>query len=352
MVLVLGPFNFPLHLPGGQIIPALLAGNAVVFKPSEQATAVGQWMQEAWQQIGLPEGVFQMISGGVETAVAAIDSPLVNGVFLTGSRAAGRAIGRQLGGRPDVLLALELGGNNPIVVTDVDAAAAAGVVSLSAFVSAGQRCTCARRAIFVQSDRTASQIDALVAQTRAIRVGLPHDQPAAQVGPLISESAAVALNETYQRLLRLGCQAAVPMASDPRRANLVRPTIVDATRLADQQLAELGEMEWFGPLLVIQRVANFEAAIRSAALTPYGLAASLLGGTRAMFDRFVHHVGAGVVNWNRPTTGAAGSLPFGGLGDSGNHRPAGFYAIDFCNDPVASLESDSLPEEDAWGIAR
>lgn len=142
------------------------------------------------------------------------------------------------------------------------------------------------------------------------------------------------------------------MASDPRRANLVRPTIVDATPLADQQLAELGEMEWFGPLLVIQRVANFEAAIRSAALTPYGLAASLLGGTRAMFDRFVHHVGAGVVNWNRPTTGAAGSLPFGGLGDSGNHRPAGFYAIDFCNDPVASLESDSLPEEDAWGIAR
>jgi succinylglutamic semialdehyde dehydrogenase len=352
VVLVLGPFNFPLHLPGGQIIPALLAGNTVVFKPSQQATAVGQWMLQAWQQVGLPRGVLQMITGGVETAVTAIDSPCVNGVFLTGSRAAGRAIGRQLGGRTDVLLALELGGNNPIVVTDVDPAAAASVVSLSAFVSAGQRCTCARRAIFVESELTASQIDALVDRTRSLRVGLPLDDPAVQVGPLISESAAHGLGETYERLLRLGCRALEPMVTDSRRGNLVRPAIVDATPLTEQQREELGEMEWFGPLLVIERVADFETAIQSAARTPYGLAASLLGGTRSMFDRFVGRVGAGVVNWNRPTTGAAGSLPFGGLGDSGNHRPAGFYAIDFCNDPVASLESESLPDGDSWSIAR
>jgi succinylglutamic semialdehyde dehydrogenase len=181
---------------------------------------------------------------------------------------------------------------------------------------------------------------------------MPHDDPAVQVGPMISESAANGLRQTYQRLLQLGCQALVPMVIDPRRANLVRPAIVDATSLSEQQLETLGEMEWFGPLLVIERVANFETAIRSAARTPYGLAASLLGGTRSMFDRFVDQVGAGVVNWNRPTTGAAGSLPFGGLGDSGNHRPAGFYAIDFCTDPVASLESESPPREDPWNIAR
>lgn len=352
VVLVLGPFNFPLHLPGGQIIPALLAGNTVVFKPSEQATGVGQWMLQAWQQVGLPDGVLQMITGGVETATTAIDSPRVNGVFLTGSRAAGRAIGRQLSGRTDVLLALELGGNNPIVVTDVEPAAAASVVSLSAFVSAGQRCTCARRAIYVESELTSARIDALVERTGSLRVGLPHDEPAVQVGPLISESAAQGIGETYERLLRLGCRALVPWVTDPRRRNLVRPVIVDATPLTEQQREELGEMEWFGPLLAIERVADFETAIRSAAGTPYGLAASLLGGTRSMFDRFVGQVGAGVVNWNRPTTGAAGSLPFGGLGDSGNHRPAGFYAIDFCNDPVASLESESLPEEDSWSIAR
>ncbi len=352
VALVLGPFNFPLHLPGGQIIPALLAGNAVVFKPSDQATAVGQWITESWQTVGLPGGLLQMITGGVQTAVDAIDSPFVAGVFLTGSRAAGQAIHRQLAGRPDVLLALELGGNNPVVITDVDAATAARIVSFSAFISAGQRCTCARRAIFVQGEHTQRQIDALVGQTSSLRVGLPGDLPVPQVGPLISVAAAEGLARTYDRLLRLGCQPLIPMVSDPRRENLVHPMIVDATSITDERLDELGEMEWFGPLLVVQRVADFDAAIHAAARTPYGLAASLLGGTREMFDQFVNQVGAGVVNWNRPTTGAAGALPFGGLGDSGNHRPAGFFAIDFCNDPIASLESPTLPEDDPWTVAR
>lgn len=353
VMLVLGPFNFPLHLPGGQIIPALLAGNTVVFKPSDKATAVGQWMTEAWHKIGLPDGVLQMITGGVETASTAIDSAHIAAVCLTGSRVAGRAIHRQLAGRPDVLLALELGGNNPIVVNDdLDPEIAAKIVSFSAFISAGQRCTCARRATFMQRDAGTAQIDALVEQTRKLRVGMPSDQSRPQIGPLINEAAADSVKKTYERLLQLGCRPLIEFSVDAQRQNLVRPAIVDASGLAVPQQEAMGELEWFGPLLVIERCADFESALSSASRTPYGLAASLLGGDRQMFHRFAVEIGAGVVNWNGPTTGAAGNLPFGGLGDSGNHRPAGFFAIDFCSDPVASLERDQPLTDDPWSVVK
>ncbi len=353
VTLVLGPFNFPLHLPGGQIIPALLAGNTVVFKPSDQATALGHRMMEAWERVGLPDGVLQMITGGVDAAVTAIDSPHVGGVFLTGSRAAGQSIHRQLAGRVDVLLALELGGNNPIVIhQDAPPRETASLVSFSSFVSSGQRCTCARRAIFVRGDSTQSQIDALVEITRNLRSGMPGDNPPPHLGPLISPSAAASLRRTYDELMQLGCEAVIPFEVDARAENLVRPAIVDGSKLDSEALCHLGEMEWFGPLLVIHRVDGFETALAAAANTPYGLAAALLGGSKDMFESFVQEVGAGVVNWNGPTTGAAGALPFGGLGDSGNHRPAGFFAIDFCGDPVASLERASPAPTDPWSVVK
>lgn len=349
VTLVLGPFNFPLHLPGGQIIPALLAGNSVVFKPSEHATAVGLWLQAAWQLAGLPKDVLQVIVGGPDVAIAAIDSPRVHGVFLTGSRAAGRAIHRQLAGRPGVMLALELGGHNPVVtVGPVDPVAVADVVSFSAFVSAGQRCTCARRAVFVDADEA---IQRLIQKTKSLSVGLPSDD-GMQVGPVISVAAADSLHRTYRRLIDLGCNDLLPWQPDPRHAALVRPVIVDATDISDDAKTQLGEMEWFGPLLVIERARDFNAAVESAARTPYGLAAALLGGDAAMFESFVNRVSAGVVNWNGPTTGAAGVMPFGGLGDSGNHRPAGFHAIDFCSDPVASLELATIADASPWAVVK
>jgi succinylglutamic semialdehyde dehydrogenase len=351
VAVVLGPFNFPLHLPGGQIIPALLAGNAVVFKPSEQATAIGCWMIQAWRKAGLPEGVLQGIVGGPAVAARAIDSPHTAAVLLTGSRAAGRAVHRQLAGRPEVLLALELGGNNPLVVTpEVAPETVAAQVTAAAFISAGQRCSCARRAIFIESDSTDAQIEQLVQRTRRLRVGMPGDDPTPELGPLISARAAQRLQHTYDEICQLGCIPLLPLAIDSRAGNLVRPAIVDATELAPDQLSALGELEWFGPLLVVLRVRDFDAAVLAAANTPYGLSAALLGGTRSMFDQFVAGVGAGVVNWNGSTAGAAGTLPFGGRGDSGNHRPAGFFAIDFCSDPVAILARPTPPEDDPWSL--
>ncbi|MDG2222613.1 MAG: aldehyde dehydrogenase family protein [Rubripirellula sp.] len=358
VALVLGPYNFPLHLPGGQIIPALLAGNTVVFKPSDQATAVGEWIVEAWKHVGLPEHVLQMIVGGVETAITAIESPHIDGVYLTGSLEAGRAIHRQLAGRPEVLLALELGGNNPVVIMpDADPQGVAKNLSFSAFISTGQRCTCARRALFVDGDSTSQQIEALVNTTNKLRVGLPGDQPTAHLGPphlgpLISSSAAEKIERTYHQLLQLGCRPLLPWRSDRRADCLAHPVILEAVELDADSRRVMAEMEWFGPLLVIERFRDFESACRAAAETPYGLAASLLGGSAELFERFVDQVGAGVVNWNGPTTGAAGALPFGGLAASGNHRPAGFHAIDFCSDPIASLERTEFTDTDPWSVVK
>ncbi|MGI9467251.1 MAG: aldehyde dehydrogenase family protein [Rubripirellula sp.] len=353
IALVLGPFNFPLHLPGGQIIPALLAGNAVVFKPSEQAMAVAQWMIDAWYRAGLPREVLQLLPGAAQTAKLAIDAPEVSAVFLTGGRTAGHAVHRQLAGRPEVLLALELGGNNPILTMDsVDPEVAANIVSFSAFVSAGQRCTCARRALFLKSAAGQNQIDTLVNLARCLRSGMPFSSPVPQVGPLVSEAAASGVRQVYERLVTLGCKPLLSPAVSQSCSSLIEPVIVDATGIPFESVREMNEMEWFGPLLVIQRVDDFETAVEAAAQTPYGLSAALLGGTEKMFEQFVDCVGAGVVNWNSPTTGAAGALPFGGLGASGNHRPAGFFAIDFCCDPIASLEQSVPVTVDPWGVAK
>lgn len=353
IALVLGPFNFPLHLPGGQIIPALLAGNAIVFKPSEQAMAVAQWMVDAWSRAGLPRNVLQLLPGAVETAKLAIDAPEVSAVFLTGGRAAGHAIHQQLAGRPEVLLALELGGNNPIVTLEsVDPEVAAKIVSFSAFVSAGQRCTCARRAFYLDSPAANNQIGALVNLARGLRGGVPFNSPVPQIGPLVSEAAAKGVRQAYECLITLGCKPLLSPAIFQTCSSLIGPAIVDATGISPAAIREINEMEWFGPLLVLQRVDDFETAVEAAAQTPYGLSAALLGGSEQQFEKFVDHVGAGVVNWNSPTTGAAGALPFGGLGASGNHRPAGFFAIDFCCDPVASMEQSVPVTADPWGIAK
>lgn len=331
-VVVLGPFNFPAHLPGGHIIPALLAGNAVVFKPSERSPAVGRWLVDAWTRAGLPAGVLNLIQGDATVARAAVAHHLTAGVFLTGGYEAGRAIHRQLAGRPQVLLALELGGNNPlVVVSPEDVSQAVSSIATSAFISSGQRCTCARRLIVVDDPRGRETIDALAQHVRKLRIGLPDEQPEPEIGPVISAEAAQKIVQTEARLRAAGAHPVVPVRLSGICPALLRPGLIDVTGCE-----ELPDEEWFGPLLQIQRVANFEAAVQAAAATRFGLAAGLIGGTAAMFEEYRWRVGAGIVNWNCATTGASSRLAFGGIGDSGNHRPAGAFAVDFCNDPIVS----------------
>lgn len=342
---VLGPYNFPAHLPNGHIVPAVLAGNAVVFKPSELTPAVADFMADCWAAAGLPGGVLTVVQGGRAEgeALAAAD---IDGLLFTGSASVGATLARQFAETPHRILALEMGGNNPLIAWDIpdDALdAAAATVVQSAFLSAGQRCTCARRLIVGPGADTL--LDRVVALVDRIIVGAPFDDPAPFMGPVIDNRAAAALIAGYDRLIEHGGKPIRALVRrDPDRPFL-SPAIVDVTAVADRPDAEL-----FGPLLQVVRVADFAAALVEANATRFGLAAGLIGGDAALYDRFWAASRAGVVNWNRPTNGAASSAPFGGIGLSGNHRPSAYYAADYCAWPVASLEADRLDGTIATGL--
>lgn len=342
---VFGPFNFPGHIANGHIVPALLAGNTVLFKPSELAPLVAEETVKLWEAAGLPPGVLNLVQGGRETGVALAEHPGHDGILFTGSLRTGIALRRALLERPEAILALELGGNNPLVVHEVgDADAAVYWTIQSAYATAGQRCTCCRRLIVTNGNETF--LERLMEAIPKIRIGLPDDDPPPFYGPLITPEAARRVLEEQQRLEESGATVLVRAAVwEPE--TLVSPGLIDVTDCPDREDAEV-----FGPLLQVIRVATLEEAIREANDTQYGLAAGLFSDQREDFETFYAQVRAGLINWNRPTTGASGKLPFGGVGRSGNHRPAGYFTADFCNIPVASLESETLtlPEQPTPGV--
>ena len=335
---VIGPFNFPGHIPQGHIVPALLAGNTVVFKPSEFTPLAGRRLAEVWQRAGLPAGVLNLVQGGRKTGTALTHHPNHDGILFTGSYRTGVALRQALVAEPGKMLALELGGNNPLVVHDVaDLDAAVRLTILSAYLTAGQRCSCARRLIVTDFPGRQAFLDRLAAAIDAIRVGLPDDEPEPFMGPVIHEAAAAELLAAQDNLLARGGVAIRRLRPLGERPTLLAPGLIDVTGVADR-----ADAEWFGPLLHVVQVPDLDAAITEANRTAYGLAAALLCDHRTDYETFRRRVRAGLVNWNRQTTGASGRLPFGGIGHSGNHRPSGFYAIDSCGYPVASLERDRL----------
>lgn len=337
---VLGPFNFPGHLPNGHITPALLAGNTVVFKPSEQGAVVGQRMVELWVEAGLPDGVINLVHGGVTVAEALIDNPRTASVLFTGGVVAGRAIHRRLGGRPEVMLALELGGNNPVIawsVDDVDAAAA--LIVRSAFLSSGQRCTCARRLVVSDEDDGDAIVDAVTKLAARLRVGSPETDPEPFMGPVVSRRAADAVLAAQQDLIDRGGRVLLPSTRTDDGDAYLTPGIIDVTNAEGRPDAEI-----FGPVLQIVRVGSLDAAIAEANDTSFGLAAAVITDDDAVWAQTGPMLEAGIVNRNVATVGASGAAPFGGTGASGNHRPAGFHAADYVAHPVASLQLGAHPE--------
>jgi succinylglutamic semialdehyde dehydrogenase len=331
---VIGPFNFPMHLANGHIVPALLAGNAVVFKPSEKTPASGLRMAELWREAGLPDGVLQVVVGDGSTGADLVAHPEVDGVLFTGGEPAGLRIHQALAGRPDKILALELGGNNPLVAWDVDDFdAAAHLIVQSAYVSAGQRCSCARRLIVPRGVAGDQTVEALISVIDRLRVGAPFDQPAPFLGPVIDNAAADALLAAQFRLIGLGGVSLRAMERLSPGLPFLTPGLIDVS-----QIAGAPDEEHFGPLLQVVRAESFDQALAYASATKFGLAAGLIGGDEALFRRFWRGVRAGVVNWNRATTGASSAAPFGGVGASGIHRPSAYYAADYCAYPVAGLE--------------
>ncbi len=347
VVAVFGPYNFPGHLPNGHIVPALLAGNTVVFKPSELTPGVAEMTVRLWARAGLPDGVLNLVQGAADTGKCLAGHPLIDGLFFTGSSTVGHLLHQQFGGQPEKILALEMGGNNPLIiqnVSDVDGAVHHTVQS--AFLSAGQRCTCARRLLVPRGRKGDELLERLVQVASRIQVGEFDAEPQPFMGSVISSEAADQLLAAQARMLEQGAVSMLEMKQLQPGTGLLSPGIVDATGV------ELSDEEFFGPLLTVYRYKSFDDALALANSTRYGLSAGILSDDRKLYERLVQEVRAGIVNWNRPLTGASSAAPFGGVGASGNHRPSAYYAADYCAWPMASLEAgkSELPETLAPGL--
>ncbi|MBB3139443.1 succinylglutamate-semialdehyde dehydrogenase [Halomonas organivorans] len=344
---VFGPYNFPGHLPNGHMVPALLAGNTVVFKPSEQTPLTADLTLQCWREAGLPEGVINLVQGGAPVGQALSAHPGIDGLLFTGSAKVGGLLQRQFAGQLDKILALELGGNNPLVIKDVpDQDAAVLTILQSAFLSGGQRCTCARRLIVPEGQVGDHLLDALSDAISRLRVAGQFSEDAPFYGGLVSVAAADGLLAAQDDLEARGGTVLSRMHRLEEGTSLLSPALIDVTGL------EIPDEEHFGPLLKVHRYRDWDEAMALANDTRYGLSAGLIGGEREDWDDFLLRIRAGIVNWNRQTTGASGDAPFGGVGDSGNHRPSAYYAADYCAYPVASMESEalSLPDKLPPGV--
>jgi succinylglutamic semialdehyde dehydrogenase len=343
---VLGPYNFPAHLPNGHIIPALIAGNAIVFKPSEKTPAVGEYLVQLYHEAGVPEGIVRCVQGGPATGKALAANPGIDGLLFTGSARAGGALHRQFAETPHKMLALEMGGNNPLVVWSArDVQAAAAMTVQSAYLSAGQRCTAARRLI-VEDGQHQELIDTIVKLIDRLIVDHPHANPVPFMGPVIDREAADHLQDAFIDLTGKGGRAIRRLDRKSGDLPFLTPALIDVTEIERRP-----DEEMFGPILQVIRVKDFDAALAEANATRYGLAASLIGGSPELYDRFWASIRAGVVNWNKPTNGAPSTAPFGGIGLSGNHRPSAYYAADYCAYPVTSSEAEAPRATIGVGLA-
>lgn len=333
---VFGPYNFPGHLPNGHIIPALIAGNTLIFKPSELTPATAQLTLELWEKAGLPSGVLNLVQGGKDVGIALSTHPDIDALFFTGSSATGKVLSQAYATQPGKILALEMGGNNPLVVDEVeDLSGAVHHVLFSAFVSAGQRCTCARRLYIPNTPFGDKLLSAVIEAAKALEIGQYDQDPQPFYGTVIQPSTAKQLLEAQANLIAQGAKSLLTMEAKNEYGTLLSPGILDVTSIKNPV-----DEEHFGPLLSVIRYDDLGDAIQLANQTRYGLSAGILTDSKERYEQFYQSIRAGIVNWNKPLTGASSAAPFGGLGDSGNHRPSAYYAADYCAYPVASLEAD------------
>ncbi|PWU05419.1 MAG: succinylglutamate-semialdehyde dehydrogenase [Verrucomicrobia bacterium] len=348
-VVVFGPFNSPLHIALGHIIPALLAGNTVIFKPSELAPCVAQKTIELFDRSRLPAGILNLVQGAKEVGQSLIKHPLIKGIFFTGSLSTGIAINKTVAHEIQKIVTLELGGNNPLVIYNVkNLEAAAHITIQSAFLSSGQRCTCTRRLIISNNEEGEKFLIELIRQINLLKIGPVSDRPEPFMGPIISLQAAAKLLEVQEKLISQGGVSLLPLKKLSEKIPLLSPGLIDVTSIRKSE-----DQELFGPILQCIRVSSLDEAIEEANRTAYGLAASIITDKKDAYDLFYKKVNAGVINWNYQTTGASSAVPFGGIGLSGNHRPTAFFAADYSSYPVASIEFPlvELPKELPSGIA-
>lgn len=331
---VLGPFNFPAHLPNGHIVPALATGNTVVWKPSELAPAVAEFVAEAWKEAGLPPGVLELIHGAAETGRSLAVHPDVDGVLFTGSSAVGQSLVRATLAQPDKLLALELGGKNGILVladADLDLAVAETAISICA--TTGQRCSSASR-VFVEAPLFSAFCDRLTQVLRGVRLGHPLEE-GVFMGPLISLRAHEKLTH-YRAIAREAGGERLPCGETVLPPPYAAPGLVRFTNAEQPHPYQRDEI--FGPEAALYPVTSLEHGISALNDSDFGLVASIFTRDRSRYAHAIGRVRTGLLHWNRGTIGASARLPFGGLRQSGNDRPAGIFSALYCTVPQSHLE--------------
>jgi alpha-ketoglutaric semialdehyde dehydrogenase len=329
VVAAITPWNFPLNIPSRKLGPALAAGNAVVFKPSEVTPLLGQRLAEALLSAGVPPSALALVQGGPAAGQALVAHPHVAAVTFTGSTAAGQAIHAAVG--PARRCQLEMGGKNAVVVLDdSDLDRAAAVIAKGAFGLAGQACTGTSRVIVHEAVH-----DELVARLAKYALGLQVGDgitPGIQMGPLATEAQLAKFLDYVELAQREGAHLVVGgerLAGAGYDGGLfVRPAVFDGVT-PEMRIAR---EEVFGPLLAFLRVCSEEEAIEVANGTEYGLSAGIITRDVAKALRFARRVQAGLVKVNQPTTGMAMNAPFGGIKNSGNQtykEQAGDAAMQF-----------------------
>lgn len=352
---VVGPYNFPAHLPNGHIVPALLMGNTVVFKPSDKAPAVGQMLAEMFDEAlsaeGCPAGVVNLVHGRAEVASRLVSHDGVDGILFTGSWPVGRKILEANLDHPGRIVALEMGGNNPaVVMPDADLYQAVVEVVRCAFNTTGQRCTSTRRLIVHEA--VADQVlPAIVKAASSLVIGDPRSGDPVFMGPIISEQARDAVFAAQKRFAEQGGRVVLESTPVPGLDGwYLTPSVILVDRFAIG-VDDCGcDEEVFGPMLRVSIVKSLDEAIEQANATRYGLAASIFTADAGAQERFLTEARAGCVNINCGTAGASSKLPFGGLGFSGNHRPAGAFSLDYCAYPVATMIEGSDAATVAQGM--
>lgn len=337
--LVIGPFNFPCHLANGQILSALLAGNSIIFKPSEKTIYSAQLMIECFHQAGFPEGVINFINGTGHTSGKLTSDKRIRGVFFTGSRGVGLRILENTYKDMGKLVALELGGKNSTIIHhDTNISHALPELLRACFLTSGQRCT-STSMILVHRKIEQQFISQFKALTERIIVGHPTKSGDPFMGPLIDQQA----ENLYFEFCNYGKQEGAEEIVSPRKLDVgfeghyVSPSIHYAKK--PDLNGKFIQEEIFGPNCFFVPYDDIEEAIKIANCTPYGLAASVFTRDTEIYKLCLRDIDAGLINLNRSTVGATARMPFGGVKNSGNHRPAAVSMIDHCVSTVASLET-------------
>jgi acyl-CoA reductase-like NAD-dependent aldehyde dehydrogenase/4-aminobutyrate aminotransferase-like enzyme len=332
VVAVIGPFNFPLHLCHAHVVPALLLGNTVVMKPSEVAPLAGIRYAEVALEAGLPPGVLNVVHGKAATGAAIVAHPDVHALAFTGSWPVGRRISEAVLDRPELLIALEMGGKNTaIVCEDADVRQAAHELIVGSYLTTGQRCTCTDR-VLVHRARAAALIDALRPLVASLRFGDP-DDASAFAGPLATEAGRDKLERAMAACEAAGAE--VPVEGRRLPGGFFRSASFHVLPRGVHELPGYTDVELFGPDLGLEVVDDDDEAIAVVNASPYGFANSVFTPSDARFDRYYRETRVGILNRNRSTNQASPRLPFGGTGRSGNFRPAGSFAPRNLAIPVA-----------------